>query len=301
MLPVVPLVGILVFVITGHLSAKEKFSSEVVMESDCENLLMKKLKIQDDGKDGYYIRAVQRGCNIFSNPQKYASRFIRADIRCKDCHLGLGTESETAPMGHAWVQGDKYDSVTGIILSYEMRTMQCFINSSNGFKPNIMDSVMQDLRIYARYLAYKQGLKEGVEYAERRFTKIPPTGEGDDYLRGKVIYSEKCAKCHGDQGFGKTEKNGQVIYPALAGPGSWNTDSRLFFEPFTLSGIIKTMMPKDNPGTLTDIEARDVAAYIITLPRPAGNGYGVMVATGKQAIMRTLPPLFKIMDDWNSK
>jgi hypothetical protein len=50
----------------------------VVLEPDCEERLMNRLKIQEDGFDGYYIRAVKRGCNIFSNPQKHAGRFVRA-------------------------------------------------------------------------------------------------------------------------------------------------------------------------------------------------------------------------------
>jgi thiosulfate dehydrogenase len=262
---------------------------------------MNRLKIQEDGFDGYYIRAVKRGCNIFSNPQKHAGRFVRADIRCKDCHLDLGMMAEAAPLGQAWVQGDKYNPVTGIITSYELRTMQCFINSGNGFKPNILDSVIQDLKVYGRYLAFKQELREGVEYPERRFTKVPPSGEGDDYIRGKHLYEQKCAMCHGMQGFGLVADDGSVIYPALAGPGSWNTDARAYNEMITLAAIIKTTMPAHERGTLNDTQARDIAAYLITLPRPAGNRKGVVAAARQQLIMRTMPPLFKLIEQWRGE
>lgn len=297
---ILSLLGILAFIIVSHVTAKQQFSAKIVMEPDCKELLTNRLKIQDDGLDGYYIRAVKRGCNIFSNPQKHASRYVRADIRCKDCHLELGMKPETAPIGQAWVQSDKYDPVTGIILSYELRTMQCFINSSNGFKPNILDSTIQDLKIYGRYLAHKQNLREGVEYESRRFTKVVPTGEGDDYLRGKQAYQQHCAMCHGDQGYGHKDEDGNIAIPALAGPRSWNTDSRMFNESITLAAIIKTSMPAHNRGSLTDTQARDIAAYLITLPRPAGNGYGVMVALKQQAIMHTMPPLFKFIEDLQS-
>jgi thiosulfate dehydrogenase len=299
--PLLMLTGLFVFIVYNHATTQDKLRAKVVMESDCEELLMNRLKIQKDGFDGYYIRAVKRGCNIFSNPQKHAGRFVRANIRCKDCHLDLGMRAETAPLGQAWVQSDKYDPVTGIILSYELRTMQCFINSSNGFKPNILDSVIQDLKVYGRYLAFKQGLREGVEYPGRRFTKVPPTGEGDDYLRGKVQFEKKCAMCHGKQGFGVAADDGSVLIPSLAGPGSWNTDSRMYNEAITLAAIIKTTMPAHDRGTLTDTQARDIAAYLVTLPRPAGNGKGVIAAARQQMIMRTMPPLFGLIEQWKEK
>lgn len=296
---VVTLAAILVVIVSAHGHSRDRFSAAVVLEPDCAELLNNRLKIAEDGLDGYYLRAVQRGCNIFSNPQRYAGRFVRADIRCKDCHRDLGMHPETAPMGPAWVQSDKYDPVTGIVLSFELRTMQCFINSSNGFKPNILDSVIQDLKLYARYLAFKQGLREGVEVPERRFTKVVPTGEGDDFLRGKVVYQQQCAMCHGKRGYGQVADDGQVIIPALAGPGSWNSDSRMFNERAVLAAIIRTSMPAHNRGSLTDTESRDVAAYLKTLPRPAGNGKGVMAALGQQTIMATMPPLFSLIDEWS--
>ncbi len=291
------LAALFIFIGYNHITTSEKLSSEVVLEPDCEDLLLNRLKIQDDGFDGYYIRAVKRGCNIFSNPQKHAGRFVRANIRCKDCHLDLGMAPELAPIGQGWVQGDKYDPVTGIVLSYELRTMQCFINSSNGFKPNILDSVIQDLKVYGRYLAFKQGLREGVEYPERRMTKVVPTGEGDDYLRGKVVYLKECAMCHGEKGYGHVADDGTVIVPALAGPYSWNTDSRMYNENMTLAAIIKTAMPAHKRGSLTDTQSRDIAAYLQTLPRPAGNKKGVLAAARQQLIMHTMPPLFRLIEN----
>jgi thiosulfate dehydrogenase len=296
--PILLLTALFAFIVITHITTSDKLSAEVVLEPDCEALLMKRLKIQDDGFDGYYIRAVKRGCNIFSNPQKHASRFVRADIRCKDCHLDLGMAPETAPLGEAWVQSDKYDPVTGIILSYELRTMQCFINSSNGFKANILDSVIQDLKVYGRYLAFKKGLREGIEYPERRMTNVVPTGEGDDYVRGKATYEKQCAMCHGAQGYGHVAEDGTVRIPALAGPGSWHTDSRMFNDISTLAAIIKTSMPAHNRGSLTDTQSRDISAYLHTLPRPAGNNRGVLSAGRQQIIMNTMPPLFRLIDHW---
>jgi thiosulfate dehydrogenase len=40
---------------------------------------------------------------------------------------------------------DMYDRFTGLLLTYELRQMQCYINSSNGFKPNAADDLMRDV------------------------------------------------------------------------------------------------------------------------------------------------------------
>ena len=32
---------------------------------------------------------------------------------------------------------DMYDRFTGLLLPFELRQMQCYINSSNGYKPNV--------------------------------------------------------------------------------------------------------------------------------------------------------------------
>lgn len=97
--PLLMLAVLFIFIVYNHIATEDKLRAKVVMEPDCEELLINRLKIQDDGLDGYYIRAVKRGCNIFSNPQKHAARFVGGNIRCKDCHLDLGMGAETAPLG----------------------------------------------------------------------------------------------------------------------------------------------------------------------------------------------------------
>ncbi len=105
------------------------------------------------------VRAIERGCNVFDDVQGqlakngprerwYASRFVRAyQTTCVHCHQRVGDKQDAAGnrlvgsngLGASWVMADMYDRFTGLLLPHELRQMQCYINSSNGFKPNAAD------------------------------------------------------------------------------------------------------------------------------------------------------------------
>jgi thiosulfate dehydrogenase len=178
--------------------------------------------------------------------------------------------------------------------------MQCFINSSNGYKPNIADDVLRDVTAYSRFLSAAMALKIGNHYEEQGIDEIPASAtakQGDDYVRGEFLYKEKCQVCHGRQAFG-VEANGQLVAPALAGPNAWNTQSRNYFYYVStiLPGFICRNMPLGAENTLSNQECRDIAYYISNLPRPAGDRQGPIIALEHQALMTFMPPLMRLME-----
>ena len=174
--------------------------------------------------------------------------------------------------------------------------MQCGINSMNGFKPNVLDDLVRDFIAYVRFLSAATGKKMGVRYTEQGAKSLPPSDtlkHGDDFTLGKSLYNEQCAHCHGLDGRGQWLSK-EVVYPPLGGPDSFNTDSRNYFSMGIFAGIIQVNMPLGKEGTLTPDEARNIAAYIQTLPRPAGDQKGVMAAAGQQSLMFIMPHLLKL-------
>jgi len=261
------------------------------------------------------VRAIQRGCNIINDTQGtlakdrgrerwHATRFIRGShASCDHCHQGIGDKQDAAGnrlkgslgLGASWVQADMYDRFTGLLLPYELRQMQCYINSSNGYKPNIADDVIRDVTAYSRFLSAALDLKIANHYEEQGIDEIAASDtlkQGDDYIRGEAIYKEKCIGCHGAQAFG-TFANGQLVAPALAGPNAWNMQSRNYFYYVStiLPGFICRNMPLGQENTLTNQECRDIAYYIGNLPRPAGDKQGPLIALRQQILMSVLPPL----------
>lgn len=261
------------------------------------------------------VRAIQRGCNIIDDtlgrlahdPDRErwnSSRFSRSShTSCDHCHQGVGDKQDAAGnrlvgsngLAASWVMADMYDRFTGLLLPYELRQMQCYINSSNGFKPNAADDLLRDVTAYSRFLSAAVDLKVGVRYPEQGMDEIPASAtdrHGDDYVRGAHLYKQKCARCHGAQGLG-TEVGGKAVYPALAGPDAFSLDSRMHFARVNtvMAGFICRNMPLGEEGSLDNQQCRDIAFYIGTLPRPAGDKQGPLVAAWQQLMMQVMPPL----------
>src|SRR3984957_1549753 len=78
----------------------------------------------------------------------------------------------------------------------------------------------------------------------------------DQVARGKQLFSDNCAKCHG------AALAGDEAAPQLAGPdflSNWNGE--------TVSDLvdrIHTTMPANNPGKLSLASATDVASFILS-------------------------------------
>jgi thiosulfate dehydrogenase len=96
-----------------------------------------------------------------------------------------------------------------------------------------------------------------------------------DPVRGAQVYTTHCAACHGADGRGARNPDGNsYAYPPLWGPDSFN-DGAGMHRIITAANFIRANMPfgttYENP-VLTEEEAFDVAAFINTQPRPQRGG-----------------------------
>lgn len=86
----------------------------------------------------------------------------------------------------------------------------------------------------------------------------------DQTAQGKAIYADKCATCHG------ADLNGAGMAPPLVGAtflGDWVGQSA--DDLFTR---IHTTMPANDPGSLSNAQATQVTAYILSANQfPAGS------------------------------
>jgi thiosulfate dehydrogenase len=201
---------------------------------------------------------VRLGHKIFIDTPTHARRFSGNALSCTHCHLGAGTKADSAPMWAAWGMYPAYTAKSDRVITFEERVQQCFRFSMNGFAPPLDSEEVRALSAYAQWLA--RGRPVGVELPGRGFPTLKRTGADPNLLRGKAVYANRCAACHGVGGQGVKGATGQVLYPPLWGWSSYNRGAG-FQRIDLLAGFLKANMPLGNPD-LSDQEALDLAAWI---------------------------------------
>lgn len=215
--------------------------------------------------------AVLRGKAIFVNTPANAGEFVGNELSCANCHLDNGRRADSAPMWAAWIDYPKYRGKNDRINTMEDRIMGCFTYSMNaqdspaGAPPPAGHDVYRDLQTYMQWMA--TGAPTRTAVAGKGYPAVPKTELGYDPARGKVVYEENCAACHGIDGKGQRDLNGRVVFPQLWGAESYNWGAGMA-RINTAAAFIKANMPYGQRNRLTDQEAWDVAAYINSHERP---------------------------------
>jgi thiosulfate dehydrogenase len=215
--------------------------------------------------------AIKRGMAIFDDPRTHAAQFVGNAMACKNCHLDSGRRANSSPMWAAWVSYPQYRKKNNSINTMEDRIEQCFRysmnapNSPSGAPPPRNSNLYRDLESYFRWLA--TGAPTGTKMKGAGYPKPELLQAGYDPARGAQVFQQTCTACHGTNGQGAQSPDGKVVYPPLWGPRSYNWGAGMARVDLA-AGFIKANMPFDRPGTLTDQQAWDVAAFIDSHERP---------------------------------
>ena len=90
----------------------------------------------------------------------------------------------------------------------------------------------------------------------------PGASAADEATRGATLYGEKCASCHGDAGQGGKKAPAVVGKDALPlDPRSGSKREGQFKTALDVFNYVKTKMPGDDPGSLSDDEYRAIVAF----------------------------------------
>jgi thiosulfate dehydrogenase len=137
--------------------------------------------------------------------------------------------------------------------------------SPAGKAPPPGEDVYKELMVYMYWLA--DGAPTGEEMRGGGYIKMKPAPQGYDYKRGAKVYEQNCVLCHGTEGEGRKQGDGNVRFPPLWGPEADNWGAGMS-RIDTAAGFIKANMPFSKPNSLSDQDAWDVAAYINSHERP---------------------------------
>ena len=178
-------------------------------------------------------------------------------LACVSCHAKDGTQKHAMTLVGVYSRFPQYRARSGRVEVIEDRVNDCFERSLNG---RALDAVSSDMRDIVSYLAFlSRGVPAGAPVEGQGVPALEPLR--GDTARGAAVYASTCVACHGPDGAGTNAA------PPLWGPQSFNIGAGMA-RLRTAAAFIRSAMPQSNPGSLTPQQAFDVAAFIISRPRP---------------------------------
>lgn len=182
-------------------------------------------------------------------------------ITCNNCHFNagntLGGKNRGISLVGVTAMYPRFSKRDNKSISLQDRLDNCFRRSLNG-KPLPHDSLeMESIIAYLAWISHE--VNDAPKLPWLGLTPLTSKHVGNA-LAGEKIYDQKCSLCHGAQG------EGSPSVPPLWGNNSYN-DGAGMNNPVMLSSFIWYNMPFGQ-AALSQEEAIDVAAYLISRPRP---------------------------------
>ncbi len=206
--------------------------------------------------DGPLGAAIRRGRALLVATRDSLPFHVGNKLRCVSCHLDEGRRQSGSWVG-VYARYPQYRSRSNVVETIEYRVNDCFRRSMNGTAVPTDGPDMRDIVAYLWFLSRDVPIASAQPSA--RLQKWAAFQA--DTAAGAAVYAAICAKCHGPDG------QGTAVAPPVWGPDSYNIGAGMT-RVRTAAAFIKENMPFDQPGTLADQQAFDVAAYVNSRPRP---------------------------------
>lgn len=213
---------------------------------------------------------VRLGYNIMLHTTQYAAGYAGDRLSCTNCHFAGGNTTGERNAGISLVgvaaTYPSYSERAKAVIDLPTRINLCFERSMNGKALPLNSREMLALVTYLHWISKGLPVYEKVPWlglpklSSRHIAKVD---------NGKKVYAKYCAMCHGKDGQGELENR----IPPLWGPKGFNVAAGMN-QVDTLASFIYSNMPYQEEQTLTEEEAIDVAAYIVSQPKPTSKKVG---------------------------
>lgn len=217
------------------------------------------------------------GKRLLNETKRLLPDNVGAMMNCNSCHVDQGKLQYGAPYINTYSSFPQFNPRSEKVMKLEERINGCFRRSMNGKPLPLEGKEMQAMVAYMKWLG--QGIPMGGKAVE-----VVNAGSIDMTLtpnpeRGAKIYAAQCASCHGDNGEGLKDKQGDIIFPPLWGDESFNIGAGLA-RTYKAASFVKYNMPmgmsKTKPwgqgGWMSDQDAVDVSEFFTHMPRPDFEG-----------------------------
>lgn len=201
-----------------------------------------------------------------------ALRFAGNNLNCQSCHLEAGTKQFGQPLIGVYGDFPNYRAREGMVGTIEDRIQGCMARSMNGRPLPPGSRELTAMVAYIKFLS--TGIPVGGRTEGRGAGRMPELSRAADPVRGRAVYAENCAACHGADGQGQRvaaigDGKGYSM-PPLWGNDSFN-DGAGMARLITAANFIRSNMPFGTSWTepaLSLDDTWDVAAFVISQPRP---------------------------------
>ena len=229
---------------------------------------------------GQYRELVQYGheltvrtfAHIGPEVQDVRRRLAGNNLACASCHQQNASKPFAMPWSGVSATFPQYRGREDDISTVEERVNGCMERSMSG-KPLPLDS--REMKAFVTYISFlSQGIPVGATVQGAGMVQSKMPNRRADTVAGGAVYAAKCAVCHGADGQGvRAGKVGDAqgyTFPPLWGNDTFNNGAgmnRLIWA----TRFIKHNMPlgaSHDAPQLSDDEAYDVAAFMLSKPRP---------------------------------
>lgn len=188
---------------------------------------------------------------------------------CQNCHLQAGTVPFGINFGSVASTYPKYRARSGSVENIYKRVNDCFERSLNGKALDTSSKEMQAIVAYIQHIG--SNVKKGDIAVGSGFNELAFLDRAADPSKGKIVYETKCQSCHQANGEGVLNPDKvEYSFPPLWGKHSFNDGAGLY-RISNFARYIKHNMPfgqTNEKAHITDEEAWDVSAYVLSQPRP---------------------------------
>ncbi|WP_298391474.1 c-type cytochrome [Hydrotalea sp.] len=215
----------------------------------------------------YGYNLITNTCSYFGPKGSVAP--VTNGMNCQNCHLQAGTLPYGNNFGKAAANYPEYRARNNGWQSISARVNDCFERSMNGTPLDTNSHEMKAIVAYLQWIG--KDVPKGTTPPGTGIKKIKMLDKAANPEAGKLVFTAHCQSCHGPNGQGLMNINGNgYTYPPLWGTNSYN-DGAGMYRISTLAGFIQPNMPfgtnYHHPAISTE-DAWNVAAYINSQPRP---------------------------------
>ena len=228
-----------------------------------------KYQIKPDDTLVRYGRELIENTSYYIGPNGVVAHLTNG-MNCQNCHLNGGTVPWGNNYSAVFSMYPQFRARSGSLETIEKRVTDCMERSLNG---KTVDSNSKEMKAIIAYMTWLgDGIPKKHKPKGSGIMDIPLLDRAADPLKGKLVFINKCQRCHGADGQGQKKPEGNsYVYPPLWGEYSYNTGAGLF-RLSRFAGYVKNNMPNGeveyNNPQLTNEEAWDVAAFVNSQPRP---------------------------------